>query len=85
MQALAAICRIDQGLGPKGPSPESLEHPLPSGDLDEDITNKNSEALPSELESFGINVSMRALEGFPRGAELLTYLYMKLSVSCTSH
>lgn len=85
LQALAAICRIDQGVGSKGLSPESLEQALPSGELDKDITNKNSRALPSELESFGISVSTRALEGFPRGAELLTYLYVKLSVSFTSH
>lgn len=84
LQALAAICRIDQGAGLKGLSPESLEQALPSGDLDKDITNENSGAFPSELESFGINVSTRALEGFPRGAELLTYLYVKLSVSFPS-
>jgi hypothetical protein len=76
LQALAALCRIDEG--------DSLVRS--SGNIAVDNTGIRAEGVnkkssPFEMETHLFSASRNAFKQFPRGADLLSYLFDKLSVS----
>ena len=77
LQALAALCRIHEE--------DSL--PRLSGNFAVDNTGIRAEDVNMkssllEMETHLFSASRNAFKEFPRGADLLSYLFDKLSVSC---
>lgn len=80
LQALAAVCRIDEG--------DSLVRS--SGNIAVDNTGIRAEGVnkkssPFEMETHLFSASRNAFKQFPRGADLLSYLFDKLSEADTLH
>lgn len=78
MQALASVCRIDEGDSLVRSSGNNSVDSTGIRLLTEDVNIKSS---PFEMETHLFSASRNAFKEFPRGADLLSYLFDKLSVS----
>lgn len=78
LQALAAVCRINEGDPLVRSSGNNSVDSTGVRILTEDVNIKSS---PFEMENHLFCASRNAFKEFPRGADLLSYLFDKLSVS----
>ena len=78
LQALAAVCRINDGDSLVRPSWNNSVDSTGVRILTDDVNIKSS---PLQMENHLFSASRNAFKEFPRGAGLLSYLFDKLLVS----